>query len=92
VFWEANPSRVDRRSRPAIFRRLRDPAYGGGPNAPVAELVDALDSKSKIHSPAFSFLIDFSASYVYYEIETTLTHVLHKIAFLSDLADGVHDG
>jgi hypothetical protein len=40
-------SRVDRQSPPAIFRPLRDAGLPGRyPKAPVAELVDALDSKS----------------------------------------------
>src|ERR1700733_10843041 len=37
--------RVDRRRPAAIFRRLREAGFGR-PKAPVAELVDALDSKS----------------------------------------------
>ena len=37
--------RVDRRRPAAIFRRLREASLGR-PRAPVAELVDALDSKS----------------------------------------------
>ncbi len=37
---------VDRRGAPAIFRRLRDPGpWADVPNAPVAELVDALELK-----------------------------------------------
>ena len=40
-------ARVDPGKRPAIFRRLRDAGLSGKPaKAPVAELVDALDSKS----------------------------------------------
>ena len=40
-------ARVDPARRPAIFRRLRDAGLSGKPaKAPVAELVDALDSKS----------------------------------------------
>src|SRR5260370_2547936 len=40
-------ARVDPRKRPAIFRRLRDAGLSGKPaKAPVAEQVDALDSKS----------------------------------------------
>jgi hypothetical protein len=40
-------SRVDREEPPAIFRPLRDAGLPGRyPKAPVAELVDALDSKS----------------------------------------------
>src|ERR1700754_2679172 len=47
VFCEANRPRVDRHRVPAIFRPLRDPLLlASVRKAPVAELVDALDSKS----------------------------------------------